>query len=119
MQKPKSRTIHDSLNDRVELEVLQDNSQVESPVALKTIMENVPLLLTVELGRTILSLKELRTLRQGQILALDQIIGEPLGVFANGQRLGSGEVVSTGKEQYGVRITALTDETNGLEDVQS
>ncbi|HQT42593.1 MAG TPA: FliM/FliN family flagellar motor switch protein [Halothiobacillus sp.] len=118
MQKPKNRVIQDSINERVELEVLQENIQSNGTVALKTIMENVPLLLTVELGRNMITLKELRTLRQGQVLALDQIIGEPLGVFANGQRLGAGEVVATGKEQYGVRITALADEANGLEDAQ-
>ncbi|HQT38105.1 MAG TPA: FliM/FliN family flagellar motor switch protein [Acidocella sp.] len=118
MQRPKTKQIREPSNERVELEVLHENKQGRAGAALKTIMENVPLLLTVELGRTVITLKDLRTLRQGQVLALDQIIGEPLGVFANGQRLGMGEVVATGKEQYGVRITALVDETIGMEEAQ-
>ncbi|HQT63563.1 MAG: hypothetical protein B7Z75_07075 [Acidocella sp. 20-57-95] len=79
-------------------------------------MERIPLLLTVELGRTNITLKDLRHLRQGQVLALDQLIGEPLGIFANGQKLGLGEVVAAGKDQYGVRITALIDESEPVED---
>jgi flagellar motor switch protein FliN len=118
MQKQKTKQFQEPESERVELEILPEGRPAGSPVALKSVMENIPLLLTVELGRTIITLKDLRSLRQGQVLALDQIIGEPLGVFANGQRLGMGEVVAAGKDQYGVRITALADERSQSADEQ-
>jgi flagellar motor switch protein FliN/FliY len=54
--------------------------------------------------------KDLRALRHGQVVVLDQLVGEPLGIFANGHRLGAGEVVSVGRDQYGIRVTSLADE---------
>ncbi len=110
--KPEAKTTH----ERVELEILPTSPTLVPGVAVKSIMERIPLLLTVELGRTNITLKDLRHLRQGQVLALDQLIGEPLGIFANGQKLGLGEVVAAGKDQYGVRITALIDESEPVED---
>ncbi len=103
-------------HERVELEKLPTSSALVPGVAVKSIMERIPLLLTVELGRTNITLKDLRHLRQGQVLALDQLIGEPFGIFANGQKLGLGEVVAAGKDQYGVRISALIDESEPAED---
>jgi flagellar motor switch protein FliN/FliY len=64
----------------------------------------------VELGRTSVSVKDLKNLRKGQVIGLDKMVGEPLGIFANGQRLASGEVVSVAQERYGVRVIALTEE---------
>ena len=49
-------------------------------------------------------MKDLRQLRQGQIVVLDQVVGEPLAIFANGHRVAVGEVVSVAKDQYGIRV---------------
>jgi flagellar motor switch protein FliN len=95
---------------RVELERLAEKPRGAPLIAIKSVMERVPLLVTVELGRAEISLKDLRALRQGQVVTLNQIIGEPLGIYANGQHLGHGEVVAVAKDQYGVRITALAGE---------
>lgn len=104
---------------RVELEQLRDKPRNMQPLAIKSVMERVPLLLTVELGRAAISLKDLRALRQGQVVALDQIVGEPLGIYANGQHLGMGDVVSIGKDQYGIRITALAEASDKPADPES
>jgi len=96
--------------ERVELERLQSLPRGASVVAAKGMIERVPVLLTVELGRTDISVKDLRQLRHGQVIVLDQLIGEPLGIFANGHRFAAGEVVAVGKDQYGIRVTALADE---------
>jgi flagellar motor switch protein FliN len=96
-------------NERIELEQLQPLPQTSLALAAKELVDHVPVTLTVELGRTDISVKELRQLRQSQIIALDQMVGEPLGIFANGQRVASGEVVAVGRDQYGIRVTALAD----------
>ncbi len=100
---------------RVELERLSEKPRSTHPIAIKSVMERVPLLITVELGRAEISLKDLRALRQGQIITLNQIIGEPLGIYANGQHLGHGEVVAVAKDQYGIRVTALAGEPEAHE----
>jgi flagellar motor switch protein FliN len=103
-------------NDRVELERLEPFLSATPAIASKAGIEHVPVVLTVELGRTNIAVKDLRQLRQGQIIVLDQIVGEPLTIFANGHRLAFGEVVSVAKDQYGIRVTALADETEQAKD---
>jgi len=102
--------------DRVELERLKAVARNSPAIGANALVERVPVMLTVELGRTKISVKELRSLRHGQVVMLDQMAGEPLAIFANAQRLGAGEVVAVGRDQYGIRITSLADETEGVED---
>jgi flagellar motor switch protein FliN/FliY len=96
--------------ERVELEPLQPIPSETLAITARQIVERLPVVLTVELGRTSVSVKELKNLRKGQVIGLDKMIGEPLGIFANGQRLASGEVVSVAQERYGVRVIALAEE---------
>ncbi|HUM09031.1 MAG TPA: FliM/FliN family flagellar motor switch protein [Acidocella sp.] len=111
--------IHDPENNRVELEKLHPLLQTAPAISSKGVIERVPVTLTVELGRTNISVKDLRLLRQGQIVVLDQMVGEPLGIFANGHRVASGEVVSVDKDQYGIRVTALADANEPAKDATS
>jgi flagellar motor switch protein FliN/FliY len=103
--------------ERVELERLKAQARNSPAISSQKLVERVPVLLTVELGRTSISVKDLRALRHGQVVVLDQMAGEPLAIFANAQRLGAGEVVSVGRDQYGIRITSLADENEGTEEV--
>jgi flagellar motor switch protein FliM len=107
----KDSPMHEVDKERVELEKLQPLALTGAAIANKTMVERVPVMLTVELGRTSISIKDLRLLKQGQIIVLDQMVGEPLSIFANGHRLAVGEVVAVAKDQYGVRVTALAEET--------
>ncbi|MGE4481069.1 FliM/FliN family flagellar motor switch protein [Acidocella sp.] len=103
--------------ERVELERLQAQPRGAAAVTAKNVLDRVQVAVTVELGRTQISVKDLRSLRHGQILQLDQTIGEPLAIFANGQKLAYGEVVAVTNDRYGVRVTALTeDAVNNEED---
>jgi flagellar motor switch protein FliN len=101
-----------SAGERVELEPLEPITSEVMAISTRQIVERLPVVLTVELGRTTVSVKDLKTLRKGQVIALDKVVGEAFGVFANGQRLASAEVVSVAQEKYGVRIVALADETD-------
>ncbi|WP_234732274.1 FliM/FliN family flagellar motor switch protein [Acidocella facilis] len=75
------------------------------------LLDRVQVAIAVELGRAALSVKEMRALRQGQVIALDQRVGEPLVIYANGLKLAHGEVVAIGDgERYGIRITGLAGE---------
>ena len=102
---------------RIELEQLDQTVLGGSAVPNRALVERVQVQLTVELGRSKISVKDLRQLRQGQIVVLEQTVGEPLAIFANGHRVAMGEVVSVAKDQYGVRVTALTAEEIEPKDV--
>jgi flagellar motor switch protein FliN len=66
----------------------------------------VPLSISVELGRTSLTIRELLALGQGSILQLDRHAGEPVDVLVNGKRLARGEVVVI-DEDFGIRVTEV------------
>ena len=101
-----------SAGERVELEPLQPIASEAMAVSTRQIVERLPVVLTVELGRTTVSVKDLKNLRKGQVIALDKVVGEAFGIFANGQRLATGEVVSVAQERYGVRVVALSEDAN-------
>jgi flagellar motor switch protein FliM len=105
----KEKMMMTSETDRVEPETLTALPLGGLAVPAKPV-ERVPVTLSVELGRTSISLKDLRQLRHGQVITLDQMVGEPLSIFANGQRLALGEVVAVGKSQYGVRVLSLIED---------
>lgn len=67
---------------------------------------DVPLQVTVELGRTKKSIKEVLELTNGSIVELDKLAGEPVDILVNGKYLAKGEVVVI-DENFGVRITDI------------
>ena len=67
---------------------------------------DVPLQVTVELGRTRKSIKEILELTNGSIVELDKLAGEPVDIHVNGKFLAKGEVVVI-DENFGVRITDI------------
>ena len=67
---------------------------------------DVPLQITVELGRTHKSIKEILELSNGSIVELDKLAGEPVEIQVNGHYLAKGEVVVI-DENFGVRITEI------------
>ena len=67
---------------------------------------DVPLKVTVELGRTEMVVSELLKLSQGSIIELSRFAGETLDILANQQLIARGEVVVV-KEKYAIRITEI------------
>lgn len=67
---------------------------------------DIPVEMTVELGRAKMTIKELLSLTQGAIIPLSGTEGEPLDILINGYLVASGEVVVVG-DNYGVRITDI------------
>lgn len=67
------------------------------------IIMDIPLRLTVVLGKTEISIKELVELGQGSILELEKLAGEPAELYINGKLIGYGEVIVI-EENFGVRV---------------
>jgi flagellar motor switch protein FliN/FliY len=81
------------------------------PIALDgsfaTLLQDVPLELTVELGRTRLNLRELAArLGPGSVIALSKMTGEKLDVRVNDRLVARGEAVAVG-DRFGIRITEI------------
>jgi flagellar motor switch protein FliN/FliY len=68
---------------------------------------DIPVLLTVELGRTKIVIKNLLQLTQGSVIELNGMAGEPMDVLVNGCLIAQGEVVVV-NEKFGIRLTDIT-----------
>ncbi len=75
---------------------------------LKMILD-VPLKVTVELGRTKMLINDLLQLGQGSVIELDKIAGEPMEILINDKLVAMGEVVVV-NEKFGVRLTDVVSQ---------
>ena len=91
------------------------NEPIEANTANISLIQDVPLQVTVELGRARKSIKEILEFSTGSIIELDKLAGEPVDIHVNGQLTAKGEVVVI-DENFGVRITEIV---SPLERVQS
>jgi flagellar motor switch protein FliN/FliY len=67
---------------------------------------DIPVQLTVELGRTKIAIKNLLQLAQGSVVELDGLAGEPMDVLVNGCLIAQGEVVVV-NDRFGIRLTDI------------
>ena len=82
---------------------------VDSPSDAQSDIEmimDIPVQLTVELGRTRLTIRNILQLGQGSVVELDGLAGEPMDIFVNGYLIAQGEVVVV-DEKYGIRVTDI------------
>lgn len=75
---------------------------------------DIPLKVSVELGRTQVIIKDLLQLGQGSVLELDKLAGEPLEVLVNGKLVARGEVVVV-NEKFGIRLTDIISPLERIE----
>jgi flagellar motor switch protein FliN len=84
---------------------LQDNGGADAAreVNIDVILD-VPVTLSMEVGRTRIPIRNLLQLNQGSVVELDRAAGEPLDVFVNGTLVAHGEVVVV-NDKFGIRLT--------------
>ncbi|SHJ91518.1 flagellar motor switch phosphatase FliY [Paramaledivibacter caminithermalis] len=70
------------------------------------LIKDVPLGITVELGRTTKQISEILDFGPGTVIELNRLVGEPLDIYVNGKQIAKGEVVVV-DENYGIRITDI------------
>jgi flagellar motor switch protein FliN len=95
--KPDARAAQ--FGDLQESAVSEGNREVNLDVIL-----DVPVTLSMEVGRTRIPIRNLLQLNQGSVVELDRAAGEPLDVFVNGTLVAHGEVVVV-NEKFGIRLT--------------
>ena len=74
---------------------------------------DIPVGITVEIGRTKMTIRQLLQLNQGGIVPLDRLAGEPLDVLVNGTLVAHGEVVVV-NEKFGVRLTDIVSKSERI-----
>ena len=70
-------------------------------------VEDVPLLIIAEIGRTQISVQKVLNLKKGNFVEFNKIVGEPMDVVVGGRLMARGEIVVV-NERYGVRISEVT-----------
>ena len=77
--------------------------ETKSDINMDVILD-VPVTLSMEVGRTRVPIRNLLQLNQGSVVELERVAGEPLDVFVNGTLIAHGEVVVV-NEKFGIRLT--------------
>jgi len=84
---------------------LTDSSMPGSDVNLDVVLD-IPVNLSMEIGRTKISIRNLLQLNQGSVVELERLAGEPMDVLVNGTLIARGEVVVV-NEKFGIRLTDI------------
>lgn len=91
----------------------EDQRPFETETKNLDILLDIPLQLTVELGRTTRSVKEILSLTAGSIIELDKLAGEPVDILVNSRLVAKGEVVVI-DENFGVRVTDIISQSDRI-----
>ncbi len=99
------------MSEPLELEQLSSGTGEAAPISAGAVgdlrrLSAVPVDLSVEMGRTRMTVGETLELRQGSIITLNRMAGEPVDLLVNGTAIASGEVVVI-DEQFGLRVTEV------------
>jgi flagellar motor switch protein FliN/FliY len=93
-------------------EFVSDSKTNSTPNDIDFILD-IPVQLTVELGRTKIAIKNLLQLAQGSVVELNGLAGEPMDVLVNGCIVAQGEVVVV-NDKFGIRLTDIITQTERI-----
>jgi len=98
------------------MEQVKENggSQESSRQVDLSMLLDVPLQVTVELGRTRMTIESLLKLTQGSVVELNQIVGEPLNIYVNNRLMARGEAVIM-KDKFAMRIVDVISPERRIE----
>jgi flagellar motor switch protein FliN len=85
---------------------LTPGNAANAPVSDIDLILDIPVQLTVELGRTKIPIRHILQLAQGSVVELDGLAGEPMDVLVNGCLIAQGEVVVV-NDKFGIRLTDI------------
>jgi len=77
---------------------------------------DVPLEISVEIGRSKILLKDLLNMSEGYVIELDKLAGEPLDLYVNSRLIARGEAVMVG-EKFGIRLTDVVSPADRIENL--
>jgi flagellar motor switch protein FliN/FliY len=77
---------------------------------------NVPLQVSVEVGRARILLKDLLQMGEGYVVELDKLAGEPLDLYVNSRLIARGEAVKVG-DKFGIKLTEVVSQSDRIENL--
>jgi flagellar motor switch protein FliN/FliY len=92
-------------------------SETASDIKLDAILD-VPVTLSMEIGRSRINIRNLLQLNQGSVVELDRLAGEPMDVLVNGTLIAKGEVVVV-NEKFGIRLTDIVSPSDRVKRLKS
>jgi flagellar motor switch protein FliN/FliY len=99
-----------------ELEIDRSKSNGAGEQVDLSLLMDVPLQVTVELGRARITIENLLRLNQGSVVELNQVIGEPLAILVNNKLMAHGEAVVV-KEKFAIRIVDVVSPERRIENL--
>jgi flagellar motor switch protein FliN len=108
---------HESRPNADELKALLNNSQ--KPAAEPTtgrgleFLYDIPLQISVEVGRSKVLLRDLLKIGEGYVIELDKLAGEPLDLYINSRLIAHGEAVKVG-DKFGIRLTDVVNTSDHI-----
>ncbi|MBL4583537.1 MAG: flagellar motor switch protein FliN [Pseudomonadales bacterium] len=96
-----------------DLQELTDDSQPLTETPDLGVVMDIPVTISMEVGATAITIRNLLQLSQGSVVELDRLAGEPLDVLVNGKLIAHGEVVVV-NEKFGIRMTDVVSQTERI-----
>lgn len=96
---------------------LKDEKKEPTTMRDMDFLLDVPLEISVELGRTRMLIKDLLQLGQGSVVEIDKLAGEPMEILVNNKLVARGEVVVV-NEKFGVRLTDILSPTERIKQLK-
>jgi flagellar motor switch protein FliN/FliY len=121
--KPQPEEIKELLDDtEMETSVVSENQEppattaeeVAQPERGLEFLYDVPLQISVEVGRSKILLKDLLKMGEGYVIELDKLAGDPLDLYVNSRLIAKGEAVMVG-DKFGIRLTDVVSPANRIE----
>ncbi len=113
-------TSQNTLNPEETAELLEESSPAARPAPPAdsardlNFLFDVPLQVSVEVGRTKILLKDLLQMGEGYVVELDKLAGEPLDLYVNSRLIARGEAVKVG-DKFGIKLTEVVSQSDRLE----
>jgi flagellar motor switch protein FliN/FliY len=121
--KPQPEEIKELLDDTEMDTAPASDDQVEKPSTTDSnsqpergleFLYDVPLQISVEVGRSKILLKDLLKMGEGHVIELDKLAGDPLDLYVNSRLIAKGEAVMIG-DKFGIRLTDVVSPVNRIE----
>ena len=90
--------------------------KAEGDIKMDSILD-VPVTISMEIGRTRINIRNLLQLNQGSVVELDRLAGEPMDVLINGTLIAQGEVVVV-NDKFGIRLTDIVSPADRVKRLQ-
>ena len=94
-----------------------EQAQPDTNTINADVLENIPVTLSIEVGRAVIKIRDLMRLTQGSVVELDRIAGEPLDLMVNNTAVAQGEVVLV-NDRYGIRLTRVVPASERMKNLQ-